>query len=35
MNQRADGRVRNHGYPWRLPGEAYLSDLFSLQVKLR
>lgn len=30
-----EGRVRNHGYPWRLTGEDVLSDLFSLRVKLR
>ncbi len=30
-----EGRVRNHGYPWRLTGEAFLSELFSLRVKLR
>jgi hypothetical protein len=30
-----EGRVRNHGYPWRLTSEDVLSDLFSLRVKLR
>jgi hypothetical protein len=30
-----EGRVRNHGYPWRLTGEEFLSELFSLRVKLR
>lgn len=27
--------VRNHGYPWRLTSEDFLSELFSLRVKLR
>ena len=35
MSERENGRVRNHGYPWRLTREDYLSDLFSLRVKLR
>lgn len=30
-----EGRVRNHGYPWRLTSEEVLSELFSLRVKLR
>ncbi len=30
-----EGVVRNHGYPWRLTGEEFLSELFSLRVKLR
>lgn len=30
-----EGRVRNHGYPWRLMSEEFLSELFSLRVKLR
>lgn len=29
------GKVRNHGYPWRLTSEESLSELFSLRVKLR
>lgn len=29
------GKVRNHGYPWRLTSEDALSELFSLRVKLR
>lgn len=35
MSETAGSKVRNHGYPWRLSGEDYLSQLFSLQVKLR
>ncbi len=30
-----DGRVRNHGYPWRLGRSELLDSLFSLQIKLR
>jgi hypothetical protein len=35
MSERGSGKVRNHGYPWRLIREEFLSDLFSLRVKLR
>jgi hypothetical protein len=35
MSEKEEGRVRNHGYPWRLTSDEYLSDLFSLRVKLR
>jgi MvaI/BcnI restriction endonuclease family len=35
MSERGSGKVRNHGYPWRLIREDFLSDLFSLRVKLR
>lgn len=34
MSEKAGG-VRNHGYPWRLTSEEFLSELFSLRVKLR
>lgn len=34
MSER-EGVVRNRGYPWRLTGEEFLSELFSLRVKLR
>ena len=34
MSEKA-GKVRNHGYPWRLTSEDVLSELFSLRVKLR
>jgi len=30
-----NGKVRNHGYPWRLTSEDVLSELFSLRIKLR
>ena len=35
MSERENGTVRNHGYPWRLTHEDWLSELFSLRVKLR
>jgi hypothetical protein len=35
MTERPPGRVRNHGYPWRLVDERQLDQLFALQVKLR
>lgn len=35
MAEKEGGRVRNHGYPWRLTSDEYLCDLFSLRVKLR
>jgi hypothetical protein len=35
MSEKEGKQVRNHGYPWRLTSEEYLSDLFSLRVKLR
>jgi hypothetical protein len=35
MSEKPGSRVRNHGYPWRLVNEDILSDLFSLQVKVR
>jgi len=35
MHELDGGRVRNHGYPWRLVNEDFLTDLFSLQVKVR
>lgn len=35
MSEKEGGRVRNHGYPWRLAGEEFLSELFTLQLKLR
>jgi len=35
MSEKEGGQVRNHGYPWRLTGEDYLSELFSLRVKFR
>lgn len=35
MSQSASGKVRNHGYPWRLNDESLLSQLYALQVQLR
>lgn len=35
MSEKQNSRVRNHGYPWRLISEDVLSELFSLQVKVR
>lgn len=35
MTERPPGRVRNHGYPWRLVDPRELDRLFALQVKLR
>jgi hypothetical protein len=35
MTERPPGRVRNHGYPWRLVDERQLDQLFAMQVKLR
>ncbi|MBS0461626.1 MAG: hypothetical protein JSS41_04035 [Proteobacteria bacterium] len=35
MAERANGRVRNHGYPWRLMDESMLEQLFALQIQLR
>ena len=35
MSERADGTVRNHGYPWRLIRAEFLEYLFAFQIKLR
>ena len=35
MNEKPNGEVRNHGYPWRLVREEFLDQLFSFQIKLR
>jgi hypothetical protein len=35
MTERPPGRVRNHGYPWRLVDQRDLDRLFAMQVKLR
>ena len=35
MAEKENGSVRNHGYPWRLTSEDFLSELFTLRVKLR
>jgi len=35
MAEEADGRARNHGYPWRLIRADFLGSLFTFQIKLR
>jgi MvaI/BcnI restriction endonuclease family len=35
MSEKTKGKVRNHGYPWRLVREDLLDQLFSVRVKLR
>lgn len=35
MSEEDRGRVRNHGYPWRLLSASNLSDLFALRIRLR
>jgi MvaI/BcnI restriction endonuclease family len=35
MSEQPSGKVRNHGYPWRLVREEFLDHLFSFQIKLR
>ena len=35
MSEEPDGRVRNHGYPWRLIREEFRDQLFAFQIKLR
>lgn len=35
MSEKADGTVRNHGYPWRLIRAEFLDQLFAFQIKLR
>ena len=35
MSEKEGGKVRNHGYPWRLARENLLSDLFAVQTRLR
>jgi DMSO/TMAO reductase YedYZ molybdopterin-dependent catalytic subunit len=35
MTERPLGRVRNHGYPWRLVDPRELDQLFAMQMKLR
>lgn len=35
MHERPPGRVRNHGYPWRLVDQRELDQLFAMQVRLR
>jgi MvaI/BcnI restriction endonuclease family len=35
MSEKANGAVRNHGYPWRLVRESLLDQLFAVKIKLR
>jgi|SRR3990172_7404335 len=35
MSEKHDGKVRNHGYPWRLVRQEFLGQLFTFQIKLR
>ena len=35
MHESPPGRVRNHGYPWRLVDQRELGQLFAIQVRLR
>jgi hypothetical protein len=35
MSEKADGTIRNHGYPWRLIRAQFLEHLFAFQIKLR
>jgi hypothetical protein len=35
MSEKPDGRIRNHGYPWRLVRAEFLDQLFTFQIKLR
>lgn len=35
MSEKPDGKIRNHGYPWRLIRAEFLDQLFAFQIKLR
>jgi len=35
MSEKPGGKIRNHGYPWRLLGADFLDQLFAFQIKLR
>lgn len=35
MHEKPSGRVRNHGYPWRLVDEKELDTLFGFKIRLR
>lgn len=35
MSERIGGKVRNHGYPWRLISDEFLADLYSVRIQLR
>ncbi len=35
MSEKDGGRIRDHGYPWRLKDQSLLGQLFTLQIRLR
>lgn len=35
MSEKVGGKVRNHGYPWRLNRESLLDQLFAVRARLR
>lgn len=35
LSEKANGTVRNHGYPWRMIRAEFLDQLFAFQIKLR
>ena len=35
MSEKANGSIRNHGYPWRLIRSEFLDRLFAFQIRLR
>lgn len=35
MSEKPGGKIRNHGYPWRLVRAEFLDQLFTFQIKLR
>jgi hypothetical protein len=35
MSEKLDGKIRNHGYPWRMIRAEFLDQLFAFQIKLR
>lgn len=35
MSEKTGGKIRNHGYPWRLVRGEFLDRLFAFQIKLR
>jgi hypothetical protein len=35
MSEKRGGKIRNHGYPWRMIRAEFLDQLFAFQIKLR
>jgi hypothetical protein len=35
MSEKPGGKIRNHGYPWRMIRAEFLDQLFAFQIKLR